>query len=118
MHYEITPTVRLLIIAEIYGLTAAELRAAFKLQNWAQETVDHAPAAGFSSGFFVHAPRRGQADAVRDLRRCQAVPRTFATVLSPSMLFLPIQIPHTKNWRSGASSAHHEPVAWGERAPT
>ena len=33
MHYEITPTVRLLIIAEIYGLTAAELRAAFKLQS-------------------------------------------------------------------------------------
>ena len=29
MHYENIPTVRLLIIAEIYGLTAAELRAAF-----------------------------------------------------------------------------------------
>ena len=33
MHYENIPTVRLLIIAEIYGMTAAELRAAFKLQN-------------------------------------------------------------------------------------
>ena len=33
MHYENIPTVRLLIIAEIYGLTAAELRAAFKLQS-------------------------------------------------------------------------------------
>ena len=79
MHYEITPTVRLLIIAEIYGLTAAELRAAFKLQNAPQETVDHAPAAGFSFDFFGAAPRRGHVDAVRDLRRCQAVPRTFAT---------------------------------------
>ena len=69
MHYENIPTVRLLIIAEIYGLTAAELRAAFKLQNAPMETVDHTPAAGFSSELFVHAPRRGQADAVRDLRR-------------------------------------------------
>ena len=118
MHYEITPTVRLLIIAEIYGLTDAELQAAFKSAKFGGETVDHAPAAGFSFDFFGAAPRRGHVDAVRDLRRCQAVPRTFATVLSPSMLLLPIQIPHTKNWRSGASSAHHEPVAWGERAPT
>ena len=57
MHYENIPTVRLLIIAEIYGLTAAELRAAFKLQNAPQETVDHAPAAGFSFDFFGAAPR-------------------------------------------------------------
>ena len=28
------------------------------------------------------------------------MPRTFATVLPPLMLPLPIQIPHTKNWRS------------------
>ena len=40
MHYENIPTVRLLIIAEIYGLTAAELRAAFKLQNWAQSVLN------------------------------------------------------------------------------
>ena len=65
-----------------------------------RETVDHAPAAGYSSQSCGSAPRRGQADAVRDLIWCQAVPRTFATVLLPPMRLLPIQIPHTKNWRS------------------
>ena len=33
MQYEIIATVRLLIIAEIYGLTDAELRARSNLQN-------------------------------------------------------------------------------------
>ena len=66
MHYENIPTVRLLIIAEIYGLTAAELRAAFKLQNTSQETVDHAPAAGFSFDFFGAAPT----GSTLDLAQC------------------------------------------------
>ena len=74
MQYEITATVRLLIIAEIYGLTAAELAAAFKPAKSGGETVDHAPAAGYSSQACGSAPRRGQANAVRDLIWCQAVP--------------------------------------------
>ena len=65
-----------------------------------QETVDHAPAAGCSSQSCGSAPRQRAIGAVRDLIWCQAVPRTFATVLPPLMLPLPIQIPHTKNWRS------------------
>ena len=49
MQYEITGTVRLLIIAGIYGLTDAELPAAFKSGWEPRETVDHAPAVGYSS---------------------------------------------------------------------
>ena len=63
------------------------------LQTNPQETVDHAPAVGYSSGPGGSAPRRGQAGAVRDLIWCQAVPRTFATVLPPSMLLLPYKFP-------------------------
>ena len=100
MQYEIIATVRLVIIAEIYGLPDAELCAHSNLQNNPQETVDHEPAAGCSSQSCGSAPRRGQTGAVRYLIWCQAVPRTFATVLPPLMLPLPIQIPHTKNWRS------------------
>ena len=118
MQYEIIATVRLVIIAGIYGLPDAELCAHSNLQTPPRETVDHPPAAGCSSESCGSAPRRTQADAVRDLIWCQAVPRTFATVLPPLMLPLPIQIPHTKNWRSGGLWAHHEPLAWGERAPT
>ena len=114
MQYEITATVRLLIIAEIYGLTDAELPAAFKSATNPQETVDHAPAVGYSSLPCGPAPRRGQAGAVRDLIWCQAVPRTFATVLPPLMLLSPIQIPI----QMAALLEAHEPLVWGERAPT
>ena len=74
------------------------------LQTNPQETVDHAPAAGCSCESCGSAPRQRATGAVRDLIWCQAVPRTFATVLPPSMLLLPIQIPHTKNWRSGGDA--------------
>ena len=58
MQYEITATVRLLIIAEIYGLTDAELPAAFKSATNPQETVDHAPAVGCSSYCSLAVPRQ------------------------------------------------------------
>ena len=114
MQYEIIATVRLVIIAEIYGLTDAELRARSNLQNPPRETVDHPPAAGCSSESCGSAPRQRATGAVRDLIWCQAVPRTFATVLPPSMLLSPIQIPIQM---TGALEAR-EPLVWGEPAPT
>ena len=113
MQYENIATVRLLIIAEIYGLPDAELRAHSNLQNPLSETVDHAPAAGYSSQSCGSAPRRAQTGAVRYLIWCQAVPRTFATVLLPRCSS-PIQIPIQM---TGALEAR-EPLVWGEPAPT